>query len=400
MSNTYQEDLTLDALFDEVSEKDPKNPYEEFLLLSNPFPAVGQFIPDICVDQESVKGEFARTLREFYLDGRSRRMPILGRTGAGKTNLLRFFEQRLKEWREPRQGKQAITDLRTVFIDKPQGGYFEIHQQIISQLAAMFFTEFFDAVRHGKIKLTGLATELSGTSPELIRVVTQIADPAQRRIWSEPQLIRTFGNWLQGAKLSTEEKKQLGNVSIDVGKSSTVAIKLLADLVRIFLHTKLFKGLIILFDEFEEIFSSGRPPSSQVQYAQDLRNMFDSLAKGVVFVIVTTPLSDRLQQISPALSRRLGEGVDLEPIGDEKLALEYSRAYIELGRQVFKEKTSLNVSPPPDCPDTDHPYYPLTEATIKAVYNELKERYGNDIVPGDLLPELNLKLYRRVYEGS
>jgi Cdc6-like AAA superfamily ATPase len=356
MNDSFHEDLTLESLFEDVSKEKPKNPYEDFFLLSNPFPGVGQFFPNICVDQEEVKGEFARTLREFYLDEQSRRMTILGRTGAGKTNLLRFFEQRFKEWREPRQEKQAITDLFTIFIDKPQGGYFEVHQQIISQLGAMFFTEFFEAVQRGKVNMTKLPTELSGTSPELIRVLTHIADPPQRSLWSEPQLLQTLGNWLQGAKLSTDEKKQLGNVSVDVGKSSTVAIKFLSDFVKIFRRAELFKGLIIFLDEFEEIFSLGRSSTSQAQYAQDLRNMFDSLAQGVVFVIATAPLSDKLQQISPALSRRLGEGVELEPISDEDSACEYARAYINLGRQAFKEKTKRDITLPADVSDVDRSY--------------------------------------------
>ena len=399
MNDSFHEDLTLESLFEEVSKEKPKSPYEDFFLLSNSFPGVGQFFPNICVDQEKVKGEFARTLREFYLDEQSRRMTILGRTGAGKTNLLRFFEQRFKEWREPRQEKQAITDLFTIFIDKPQGGYFEVHQQIISQLGTMFFTEFFEAVQRGKVNMTKLPTELSGTSPELIRVLTQIVSPTQGRFLPNPELLRTLGTWLEGAKLTAAEKKQLGNVSVEVGKSSTVAIKFLSDLVKIFRHAKLFKGLIILFDEFEEILSLGRSSTSQAQYAQDLRNMFDSLAQGVVFVIATAPLSDRLQQISPALSRRLGEDVDLEPILDGDSACEYARAYINLGRQAFKKKTKRDISPPADCSDVDCSYYPLTFATVMEVYKGLRERHS-DVVPGDLLPELNLRLYQRVYEEN
>ena len=144
---------------------------------------------------------------------------------------------------------------------------------------------------------------------------------------------------------------------------------------------------------------SGLPATSQAQYAQDLRNLFDSHPKGVVFVVATAPIAERLQQISPALQRRLGAGVQIEPIPDEDTALEYAQAYIQWERDRFEEKTERDVCLPEDCLDVDKPYYPLTEAKVKEIYNELKDTYNTEnVIPGDLLPELNLSLYKRVYE--
>ena len=399
MSN-FKVELTLDNLRKEIGKGQPRNPYADFLLLSNPFPDVGQFIPGICVNQDNIKREFVRTLREFYQDEQSRRMTILGSTGAGKTNLLKFFGQELREWHEPSPGKQAITNLFTIFVDQPQGGYFEIHRQIISQLGARFFMEFFEAVQRRAVNLAKLPTELPGISPELIRILALTASNGSRQLslWPEPRNLRTLEEWLQGSKLSAEVRKHLSSVSIEVGKSSTIAIKFLADLVKIFRYAKLFKGLIILFDEFENILS-GLSPARQAQYAQDLRNLFDSLAESVVFVIATAPVSDNLHRISPALNRRLGEGVEIEPIQDEDSALAYARGYIELGRKTFRNKTNLNIPLPANCSDADLPYYPLTRATVTDVYQEIRDRY-NDVLPGDLLPELNRRLYRQVYKGS
>ena len=407
MSNSHQDDLTLDGLFKKVSTEKPKNPYEKFFLLSNPFPNVRQFY-GICVDQESVKAEFTRILREFYVDSQSQIMTILGTTGAGKTNLLRFLEQTLRNWRESGPEQKAIIDLFTVFVTQPQGSYLEIHRQIISQFGATFITEFFSAVRQRKIDLSKLPAELSGINPELIQALVHVAQrdfgrlsfqeaSGQTSFLHEPQSYRILDNWLQGIRLTAAEKKQLGNVSAEVGKSSTVAIKFLSDLVRIFLHVKLFKGVIIFIDEFEEVFS-GLSSTSQAQYAQDLRNLFDSHPEGIVFVVATAPIAERLQQISPALQRRLGRGVQIAPISDEVIALEYARAYIQWGRNTFEEKMKRDVSLPKDCLEVDQPYYPLTEAKVKKVYNGLKERSGaENVIPGSLLPELNLLLYQRVY---
>ena len=406
MSSPNQDDFTLDGFFEEVSQEQPENPYEKFCLLSNPFPRVGQFY-GICVDQESVKGEFRRILREFYHDSQSQVMTIFGSTGAGKTNLLRFLEQTFRKWREPTAGKKAVTDLFTVFVEQPQGSYLEIHRQIINQLGALLSTEFFSELRQRKINPSKLPDELSGTHPALIQILVHIAQrdsgqlnlqdaSGQTSFLHEPLSYRILENWLQGIKLSAAEKKHLGNVLAEVGKSSTVAIKFLSDLVKIFLHVELFKGIIIFIDEFEEVFS-GLSPTYQAQYAQDLRNLFDSLSRGVMFVVATAPIAERLQQISPALQRRLGSGVDIAPIADETDALKYAKAYIQWGRDKFKRETDSNVSLPEDCLDTDLLYYPLSEAEVKKIYNGLKDRFS-EILPGDLLPALNHLLYRRVYK--
>ena len=405
MSSSHQDDLTLDGVRNEFSQEVPKNPYEDFYLLSNPFPTLGQFY-GICVDQQQIKVEFTRVLRDFYLDTQTRIMTILGSTGAGKTNILRFLEQTLRSWREPNTEKKAITDLFTVFVEQPQGSYLEIHRQIISQFGAMFFTEFFSAVQQDKINLANLPVELSGTNPELIQALVHIAErkfgqlPLPGFSLQEPQPYRILENWLQGVKLSAAEKKQLGNVSAEVGKSSTVAIKFLSDLVKIFRHAGLFKGVIILIDEFEEAFS-GLTSTSQAQYAQDLRNLFDSHPNGIVFVVATAPIAERLQQISPALQRRLGKGVQIAPISDENAALEYAKAYIDWGRQEFEKQKKCEVDLSNDCSAVEESYYPLTKAKVIEVYKRLKDAYGPDnVIPGWLLPELNHLFYQFVYKDK
>ena len=410
MNSLYQDDSILDdGMRAELSQEMPENPYTDFYLLSNPFPIIGEFC-GICVDQEQVKQKFKQELREFNHNAQTRIMTIIGSTGAGKTNLLRFLEQTLKSWREPNTENKAITDLFTVYVDRPQGNYLEIHRQIISQFGAMFFTKFFSIVRQRKINLPELPAKLPGTNPELIRALVHIAQrdsnqltlltPDQTFSPHEPQSYRILDSWLQGVKLTVEERKLLGNVSAEVGKSSTVAIKFLSDLVKIFLHVGVFKGVIILIDELEEVFS-GLTSTSQAQYAQDLRNLFDSHPNGIVFVVATAPIAERLQQVSPALQRRLGEGVQIAPISDEDVALEYARAYIHWGQNEFKKKVKREVCFPDNWSDVDEPYYPLTKAEVRELYNRLRDTHGpENVIPGGLLPELNFLLYQRVYEGK
>lgn len=406
MNHPNLDDSTLNSLFEEVSQEKPKNHFEDFFLISNPFPK-GEFY-DFCVDQEPVKKEFTRILRTFYNDSKLQSMTILGSTGAGKTTLLKFLELTLKTWREPDPKNKAITDLYTVFITQPRGSYLEIHHEIISQMSTMFLAEFFSKVRHHEIDISKLPDELPEVNPELIKTLEYIAQvpsqsylfedhTGQKSFQSEPQTYRILDKWLQGVKLTTTEKKLLGDVSTDIGKSATVAIKFLSDLIKIFLHVKFFKGLIIFFDEFEELVS-GRSSIGQAKYAQDLRNLFDSHPKGVVFVVATAPISEKLQKISPALQRRLGPGVEINSISDEATALKYAKTFIEWERKKFTSKTGREITFPENCLAKNRSYYPLTNVQIKEVYNELKENLpSSQVLPGDLLPKLHDLLYDHIY---
>ena len=410
MSKSIQDDPILGSVRDKFSQKIPKNPYEDFFLSENPFPTLGHF-HGICVNQEKVKSKFAQVLFDFDINSQTQIMTMIGSTGSGKTNLLRYLEEALRSWREPNTENEAITNLFTVYVEQPQGSYLEIHRQIISQFSEMFFTQFLLEVRQNNINPLRLRSELPGINPELIQALMHIIHesplqlslqygPDQIPLSREPQSYRILEKWLQGGKLTAAEKKLLGNVSAEVGKSSTVAIKFLSDLIKIFMHEGIFKGVIIFLDEFEEAFS-GLTSTTQAQYAQDLRNLFDSNPEGVVFVVATAPIAELLQRISPALQRRLGQGIQIDPISDEDTALEYARDYIKWGRKKFEEKVDSKIRLPKNCPEADRPYYPLTKAQIKEVYNGLKDRYGPDnVIPGSLLPELNDLLHKRVYEGN
>ncbi len=390
-------DPDLEQIRSEFSQEVPRNPYEDFFLLANPFPDLGQFC-GLCVNQESVKAEFTRVLRELYGGSQSRVMTILGSTGAGKTNLLRFLEGTLKGWREPGPERRAITDLFTVFVEQPQGSYLEMHRQIVGQLGEVFFSEFFTRVRRGEVDLGELSEALGDVNPELLQALRYIAGAESGQLpLGEPRSYRLLGDWLQGGRVGVAERRRLGSVSAEVGRSGTVAIRFLSDFVRVLLEAKLLRGLVIFVDEFEEVFS-GVSAAKQAQYAQDLRNLIDSHPKGVVFVIGTAPLGEQLQSVSPPLQRRLGRGVEVEPIADEKTALEYAQAYVGWGRERFVEERQVPVCVPEECEERDQPYYPLCEESVKGVFRDLQGELGSqEVVPGDFLPGLNFLLYKRVY---
>ncbi len=77
------------SLFEPAAAK--ANPFEHHHLLENPFPGYGDTRFDVCTDQDQLKKAFVNALRN--LGGETKTLRIDGKSGAGKTNVLRYFEQ-------------------------------------------------------------------------------------------------------------------------------------------------------------------------------------------------------------------------------------------------------------------------------------------------------------------
>ena len=114
------------------TEHEKRNPYEEHYLLKNPFPNRGETEFVVCTDQEEIKDEFISVLGNFSSE--AKRLRINGTNGAGKTNILKYFELLTNEARE----RGHIKNIYPVYVRDPGESYFEIHRQIVEKLAALF----------------------------------------------------------------------------------------------------------------------------------------------------------------------------------------------------------------------------------------------------------------------
>ena len=85
------------------------NPYEAHFLLGNPFPGSGETGFDVCTDQDPIKNEFVYQLQNFSTD--TKRLRIDGKNGAGKTNILQYFERLADEARWSGLIKKNLSDL-------------------------------------------------------------------------------------------------------------------------------------------------------------------------------------------------------------------------------------------------------------------------------------------------
>ena len=386
---TLKKDL---SLFGAKSEE--LNPYEAHFLLENPFPGHGETGFDVCTDQDEVKKEFIYILRNF--SDASKRLRINGKTGAGKTNILQYFEQLTGEARR----SKLIKNLHPIYISAPGEGYFNVHGQIVDKLAGLFLTDVVNTLKSEPDLIRKLSSEVRSAS-ELLTVMKAIAYPTQEKLFQEERQQDAFIRWLKGQKLTAVDKKFLtddGVPPIDV-TSSSLAIRFLYGLLAVLQELDLCAGVILLFDEFEEIFE-GLTRSYQSRYAQDLRHLFDILKEFVFFVIATTPEPRDLGQY-PAIERRLGDPLELKPIDSPQLAINYVSDYLNSGRNKYETYLKENEK------ESEHTrpdgLRPLTQEVVEREYLTLEkegEKTGLNVLPGHFLPKIRERMRQIVESGD
>lgn len=405
--------LTKDLSRFEVAHQE-LNPYEKHFLLENPFPGYGDPKFDVCTDQNDLKDKFVYILKNFSTD--AKRLRINGESGAGKTNILRYFESLTDEARRNR----LIKNLYPIYVFAPGESYYDIHGQIIDKLSKLFLGDLFEQLKSDLKKIDTLSEDIRPAS-ELLAVIKALVEPNSLfTIYSERHkdaLIR----WLKGQKLSAADKKLLtrtGEKAISDITSLSLAIRFLKGLLAVLKELGLCDGIVLLFDEFEEIFE-GLPRSRQSRYAQDLRHFFDTLKESVFFVIATVPEPKDLGQY-PAIERRLGNAAELQPINSLELAVEYVLNYLDDGRDKYErylKKREASQNPAmirsawkkrrdeyehhpkereehENQPQQDRPQHlePLKQQIIEEEYGLLVEKAELNVLPGYFLPRMRERI--------
>ena len=363
------------------------NPYERHFLLENPFPGHGETGFDVCTDQDTIKKAFVYRLQNFSSD--AKRLCINGENGAGKTNILRYFERLTDEARR----SKLIKNLHPIYVYAPGESYSDIHGQIVDKLAGFFLSDLVGTLQSNRSLVKTLSSKVKPAS-ELLKAISVITQPTQMS--HSPQEERqkdAFIRWLKGQKLTPADKNLLtdaGVPPIDI-TSSSLAMRFLHGLLTVLKELGLCDGIVLLFDEFEEIFE-GLTRARQSRYAQDLRHLFDTLKESVLFVIATVPEPKDLAQY-PAIERRLGDPVGLQPIDSPELAIDYVAGYLNSGRD--KYETHLKEHGKQHGCSRPNGLEPLTEDDIKKEYLSLKgevEKAKLTVLPGYFLPKMRERI--------
>ena len=371
------------------------NPYERYFLLRNPFPGRGETDSDVCTDQDAIKGRFVSILQDF--SSTAKRLRINGKSGAGKTNILRYFERLTDEARRSRH----IGSLHPIYISNPGESYFDIHGQIVDRLSELFLGDLLRILQSvPRKKIAELSAEIKPASELLTAVGELVGHSELFPIYSERRE-EAFVRWLKGQKLLSADKKLLttdaGTPPSDI-TSPSLAMRFLNGLLGVLQELGLCDGIVLLFDEFEEIFE-GLPHSRQTRYAQDLRHFFDMLKQSVFFIIASVPEPKDLRQY-PAIERRLGEPMALQPIDSLNLATQYVSDYLNSGR----DKYEMDLGGDENQTERSRPngLDPLTEKDVAEEYGSLKQETDAaqlDVLPGYFLPRIRERV-KEIVEGG
>lgn len=369
------------------------NPYEQYFLLDNPFPAYGEQPQreraDVCTDQQPIKENFVNILRNFGPG--AKRLRINGESGAGKTNILYYFELLTEEAR--RSGR--ISAIYPIYVCAPGDSYFDIHEQIVEKLAELFLGDLTIALQTIPDLVDTLSAEIKPAA-EVLAALKAIVRPRIPYAPYEERQKNVFILWLKGHKLPARDKRLLEDVlPLPEINSASLAIRFLSGLLQVLKRIELCDGIILLFDEFEEIFE-GLTRTRHSRYAQDLRHLFDVLQELVFFVVATIPEPRDLGQY-PAIERRLGNTMLLQPIGSVDTAIGYARDYLRAGHErYFRDRRE---TPEQGCLDA---LDPLTPEIIAQEYQMLEtevRQAERDVLPGYFLPRMRQRM-QNIVKGN
>ena len=384
-------DVTLHKDLEKLkAESDKRNPYEEYYLPKNPFPNSGETAFYVCTDQEEIKEEFISILSDFSSD--AKRLRINGTNGAGKTNILRYFELLTNEARE----RGHIGNIFPVYVRDPGESYLEIHKQIVEKLGALFLEPLLETLQQSRQleNLKSVGELLSGIRALLPTGAIPYLPKQERKN-------EIFVHWLQGGKLTAADKREFsfhGWTPSDI-TSTSLAIRYLNDFLFVLKEVELCDGIVLLFDEFEVIFQV-LPRARQSRYAQDLRHLLDTLKESVFFVIATVPNPKDLSQY-PAIERRMEDTFRLHPIDSLELATDFVLEYLNRGRDEYEDALkSLNLTTQKSRPSG---LQPLTSEDVKAEFSLMKEEIGDsefDVLPGYFLPRIRKRTQKIVEKSS
>ena len=359
------------------------NSYERYFLLENPFPGSGETDFDVCTDQDAIKGRFVSILQDF--SSTAKRLRINGKSGAGKTNILRYFA-RLTD--AARQSKH-IGSLHPIYIANPGESYFDIHGQIVDRLSELFLGDLLGILQSAPQKIDELSAEISPAS-ELLTTIRSLVRSGELLPIYNVRREEAFIRWMKGQKLLSADKNLLTHEGMPPSDitSPSLAMRFLSGLLGVLKELGLCDGIVLLFDEFEEIFE-GLSRSRQAPYAQNLRHFFDMLKERVFFVVATFPEPRDLGQY-PAIERRLGDPMNLQPIDTPELAIDYVSDYLNSGRdkyEAYLREHDKEVNRPR--PERLEPL--MTEEMITEEYYSLKQKAEEaqlEVLPGYFLPRM------------
>lgn len=349
----YMKDNEFDLLEEIRKKRKVKNPYQRFLLSDNPFPrsAIADFTSESffsrCRKKALVK--IKKFLVYVYDSKKWAGLILRGEYGSGKTHIFYYVTNEVNR----QLGALAKDRVLAIYIENPKYSINSLYQDFMEKLGRDNFESQVAIVIEGIVEETfkDLPRQRSLILKEekvpqdslsrLRRIGKSLPQHLKNQAWDilSKKLVSTeliqqgdfakclgilacdddqearnvAWNFCIGKSLSKGEAKKLGLVSERLSEDEIIRY-VFPSVIRIL--NKNGVGLIILFiDEFEKI--ATKPRSFAFAFLENLRSLIDNNLNhfSMLFACVSESW-DILSSISPGLSERMGEMVDLDPLDD------------------------------------------------------------------------------------
>lgn len=300
------------------------NPFQQFGLNSNPFPASG--IDSGVLYAEHMREELHKVntwLREVDQATKNNRavppLAIFGSLGVGKTHLLKSLEHGLnqnpkspalrKELGDEGLSRLVLADLFLRYLPFSDDEGIEPGVGLLNRL-----------VEAGRVEDTKKAMIAALRAGSLIKVPFQEACKS-----SDPDLMVWLSRWLRREYTTPSQRGKLGLAG--VLQSEGEAIRAIADLMRLARAADIIQVWYVFIDQLEELWRADAvSPIRRARFLTDLRHLVDeALENAPIAVLVawnttidlgmfhtsTTNVQERIEDDYRALSQRLGKPVDI-----------------------------------------------------------------------------------------
>ena len=287
--------------------------FEEFGIVSNPFPASNQTSGNPHRPGPADEEVETRILT-FLRDGRSQVVVVEGTQGVGKTNFLNHFESEIRAAMSDLDGYYMVR-----YLADPEPAFAGTTRRLFEELGTDHLKKLGERLKEDQTPV------METRSPDMQTALRRLA-----RDTSE-ETLGLMMQWLLGLRVLKAHRLGLGiQFRLDTVESKTAALR---DMMQVSASAGVLNGVFLLLDELEKQ-DGVLGPIAVVRYLSALRSVVDALPRRLFLMLGMTP--DALRRYSaalPALRGRLQNQITLEPLTDVEEARELATFYMEAGRR-------------------------------------------------------------------
>ncbi len=299
--------------------------YRKYGLIDNPFPSAGQPSGRLRLE-DSADDAMESRFRQFEEGGHaSQVMTIEGTQGAGKTNLLNYYEEQFRDYY---RDKEAYYIIRYY----PDPSFDSVLRKVLQYFDYGHFENVGRTLAQSSDTVRSAAKERAGQHD--VRIVLNSLERAGGSGEQLTECARLAADWFLGLRVRKRHREVLGvSFRLDTVEARTQALR---DVIHVSQQLRLLDGIFLLLDELEkQDYSLSKTPV--LRFLFSIRALIDALPQRLFLMLAMTPQARRRYlAMLPALEGRLQDTIALAPIRDAAEANRLFEFYVAKGREAAR----------------------------------------------------------------